>query len=309
MSCKDDIYDSKFRNSNFSFYEEEGNKGIWLRNVKNPKFKYKPGKISHFFDNGEYYSVTIIKDSFSNREVKYYYNNKVSITEEFKNNESIRIHYEDGFKKIFHSNKGNVSWEGTYKNNKRNGLCTTYYEDGTIESIKNYKDDLMHGGFKEFHKNKILNTIGKYWRGRRMDTIKWYDQDGILLGKEITKLDTINNSSTGIMYHFYLSGKLHKRIEIQNEIRNGKCEFFYESGQLNQICYYENDVLNGTAYLFYESGEISMELNTVNNKLHGDINYYNPNEKLIKIEKYNQGVLMDSIIKVDIPWQYEKTTN
>lgn len=294
ISCNDGIDDSLYRNSNYVFYKKDGDVGVWQKIGVDSDYKYEKGKLSYFFDDGNIFATVEVIDSFPNRIVRYYNDEKIAETNYYKNNNITKTLKKDGYYKEYSNRKGILYGKGLIKNNKEQGEWEEFDKDGDLERIVNYKEGLRHGEFKEFHKNGIIKTIGKFWNGYKKDTIKWFFEDGKLRSIEVTQLDTINKTSQAIVHKYYNSGTLHQKITTLNEKRNGIAKMYYENGTLMQSVYYENDELNGEATFFYESGVLKSKGKFINHKPNGELNFYNEKGKLFQTDTYNNGQLIDT---------------
>jgi antitoxin component YwqK of YwqJK toxin-antitoxin module len=71
-----------------------------------------------------------------------------------------------------------------YKNKKvrkhglRNGVTTTYYEDGQVESEKTFRDGKANGMYKSYYPNGKLQTTGNYFDGNKVGEWVEYNPDG-----------------------------------------------------------------------------------------------------------------------------------
>src|SRR5690606_25574111 len=209
----------------------------------NSDFDYKPGLITYFFDDGNIFATIKIVDSFPNRVVNYYNENKILATEYYKNNDLSKTIKKDGYHIEYRSNKGDLIGEGFIKNNKEQGEWKDYYRNGNVERIINFKNGEKHGSFKELYENGMVRVLGKMWNGRRSDTIKWFYESGKIKCLEITLLDTISKISHGISKHYNENGSLSKLINIKNEKKEGKCIIYYNNGRIKLKTDYLNDVL------------------------------------------------------------------
>lgn len=205
----------------------------------------------------------------------------------FKNNTLDSTVNKDGFQIDYKTNKRVVNAKGLFFNNLEQGEWIENNDEGILERIVHYK---------EFYKSGKLKTFGNLWNGKKQDTLSWFYENGELESQEITELDTISGQSTGFVYWFYESGKLHKRIPLINEKQNGLVEIFYESGEFKAKTEYTDGLMNGNGIGYYESGVISYKGKVIKNNIHGDFKYYNEYGELIKIENYNNGQLLDSIV-------------
>ncbi|WP_231892006.1 hypothetical protein, partial [Tenacibaculum ovolyticum] len=55
-SCQEDIFNKKFRNENYVFYQEEGKTGKWLKIKPNLEIKLPKSHSTYFFPNGNRYA-------------------------------------------------------------------------------------------------------------------------------------------------------------------------------------------------------------------------------------------------------------
>lgn len=93
-------------------------------------------------------------------------------------------HPKNGILKIF-DRKRNLVLEITYKNNKKNGANTFYFENSNqIEIINYYKDDNLDGICEEYNENGILIKQETFVDGVKEGVERIFDEDGILI-KEI----------------------------------------------------------------------------------------------------------------------------
>lgn len=91
----------------------------------------------------------------------YYSNGKLISHEGFK-------HPKNGTVKIF-TPKGNLLLEISYKNNKKRGKCTHYYDDeNKIRLVEFYRSDKLNGNAyirqkRQFIKRRIFRRWSKKW--------------------------------------------------------------------------------------------------------------------------------------------------
>ncbi|MBC8397073.1 MAG: hypothetical protein H8E16_08240 [Flavobacteriales bacterium] len=110
-------------------------------------------------------------------------------------NQTTKEHYDNGqlksemkFKsgelasaKLYHEN-GQLSLEGDYRDNMRNGLWMQYDNEGQLEAKLMFRDNLFYGRIEWYYKNGQLKELG-YWAGRGSDSYrdndhKWWFADG-----------------------------------------------------------------------------------------------------------------------------------
>lgn len=74
--------------------------------------------------------------------------------------------------------------EGTYTDDKRDGLWTSWYENGNKWSEGNFKNGLDEGARTGYHENGKKYFEGHYKAGKKVGVWKFYDDKG-LLQKEV----------------------------------------------------------------------------------------------------------------------------
>lgn len=109
-----------------TWYSEDGNI-VLEETYKNSKIE---GDQKAYYDNGKLKSIVTYKNGRISKMVDYAENGSILHQEEFKNG--------TGKWKYFWSN-GNVLEEGRYKNWIKDGIWKKYREDGSIDSITEYK--------------------------------------------------------------------------------------------------------------------------------------------------------------------------
>lgn len=74
--------------------------------------------------------------------------------------------------------------EGEYKNNKRDGLWTSWYQNGNKWSEGIFKEGLDDGYRYIFHENGKKQIEGNYKDGKKVGVWKFYDDKGNFIKEE-----------------------------------------------------------------------------------------------------------------------------
>ena len=113
------------------------------------------------------------------------------------------------------------------ENEKKNGLVKSYYSDGKIFSVINYKDGLKHGMSYSYFSNGNINLELPYVNGKREGQSKRH----------------------------YENGKLYQTTEYKNNLIHGFQKKYRENGKPISESRYENDnpCLGLKEYLLNES--------------------------------------------------------
>ena len=129
-----------------------------------------------------------ITDQYENGSVKkeVYYNNSESAKSVIKEIE----YYEGGEKK----------YVGNFKNNKKDGKWTFWFQDGKMWSEGYFTKGLRSGESKVYYENGELFFIGEYINGKKVNTWTFYDEKGNIKnivtyenGKIVSQKDKVEN--------------------------------------------------------------------------------------------------------------------
>jgi len=101
--------------------------------------------------------------------------------------------------------EGDTISKAYFLDNKLNGKRFIYSENGKIQVIEHYKNDLFHGPIITYHEN----------------------------GNEYTKGNYTNNQLDPEFFVYYESGELKEKVTMKDNEENGPFEEYYQSGQLH----------------------------------------------------------------------------
>lgn len=79
---------------------------------------------------------------------------------------------------IYFDEKGVLISKDDYKLGKKNGTCYVYLPDGKVSEIRNYKDDVLNGEFKDFFDGVNLRSKGTYVDGKMEGRVVYYYPNG-----------------------------------------------------------------------------------------------------------------------------------
>ncbi|CAM1355952.1 toxin-antitoxin system YwqK family antitoxin [Tenacibaculum ascidiaceicola] len=310
-SCKDDVYNEKYRNENYVFYQEDDKAGKWKK--INPKLEIKLPKShsTYFFPNGNRYAELEVLDSFPNRIIKYFNKQDELIrTVTYKSDSMVNKVFENGYYKGYHSNLGLLQSEGLIENHLYQGKWKFYHKDGkTIKQIVEYVNDTLHGMREDYWENGNLKSTVNIIKGKHNGESLHYYESGNLKER--------NNQKNGVFYGSMIKYYKNKNVESERKYWNDKlidsCKTYYENGQLRllqffdldtismkksgmQINYYPNGKIEAELVYeenianikrYYESGELEEISTKKNNQHHGQVTVYykNGNKKIEGIAK------------------------
>jgi antitoxin component YwqK of YwqJK toxin-antitoxin module len=193
-------------------------------------------------------------------------------------------------------------------NGLKQGIWKEFYPNGVIKSEKPYKDDLLHGYYKEYdNRGKLVITMlyeeGSIVKSRVEDepdieVVNRYDQDGKLIYSGPYR----NNVPVGIHREFNADGKvtnayiyndnglmLSEGIVDEAGNRNGKWKDFFADGKTEAEGQFTDNRRSGQ-WKFYDISQKTEQIGYYNNgRPDGLWKWYYNNGQLLREEEYFQG--------------------
>ena len=289
-------YDSKHQpHGKWKWFYDDGKlqmEGNYTHGLKNGYFKEydRDGNLISVvkYVNGEKEEKT---EELTKLDIKtdYWPNGKPKIVATYKNGvpEGVRREYnkKGEVEKSYIFKNGRIIAEGILKDNgKKEGLWKEYYDDGSLKSEGNYKNDWKTGKWKYYYPNGQLEETGEYINGKPEGEWTWYFPSGKLLRKmnyyqglpdgEITEYDEDGNV---VLKGEYIEGK-----------REGK--WIYSVGDTKEETFYSEDMKNGWDRIYLKDGTLLFEGKFIDDNPNGEHNWYWPNGKLKQTGKYIMGI-------------------
>ena len=159
----------------------------------------------------------------------------------------------------------------------KNGLYSSYYESGEIESTVNYVNDLRQGEQKAYFKTGELSSTVNFVDDLRQGETKYYNIQGELLST-VNFVDGVEQSPDGFVdgdeqspdglrqgeeKYYYESGELRRTENFLDGLRQGESKWYYKSGELEVTENYVDHLRQGEWKWYYESGELKRTVNYV----------------------------------------------
>lgn len=218
----------------------------------------------------------------------------------------------------FYNPEGVLKNTSHYANDMLNGISTTYHFSGPVYKTENYVNDVPNGAWTEFYDDGYKKAEGNNKDGVVYGAIKHYHPNG----KIMIQGQYANGLMDGLWIKFLTSGK----IEITTKYKDGKIiaerrengEFmdYWKSGIPQSYYEYENGMKNGPFEEWHDVGnwerkpkedsdgsrgmefidtlvgtQLSRKGDYMNDKLEGEIIYYDHNGRITKVEQYVDGEL------------------
>lgn len=216
----------------------------------------------------------------------------------------------NGYNVFYYPNGFKLS-EGNMVNGKPDGYWTTYYVNGQKKSEGNRKNFLLDSLWIFYAENGDTTETIYYVQGKKNGFHKKYYtrlDSGINTVK--SKELYVNDKRQGFSYYYYTNGKIHYKIEYEDNYKHGKGYEYNRSGRLIAIEEYRYNNLvsrravnrydkdgekTGAWVEVFDNGNIKSEINFVDNIPNGTYKEFSPTGKIIKVEKYQKGKKVSEI--------------
>lgn len=243
-------------------------------------FSFKHGFKSY---NSKFHCINLFR--------KYYEGGQIS--EEYSVN---HIGNKDG-KYVLYYESGKVREKGVYSGDcGMADFCNikkkiTYYENGKINSVINYKKGMskgnvkfigghLNGVSKGYNENGTLRSVTNYEMGELDGVWKEYNEKGVIIQKIFYRLNQVhgksiryfentgriwmyekykNGEKDGRSVEYYPDNKVKSYAEYKGGKRHGTCIYYYDNGNESSSLFYADGVLEGKQMDYYEDGKIKAE--------------------------------------------------
>lgn len=242
------------------------------------------------------YVLAEFKDGMFNGKYQHFKNNK--LTEDCTYKEGNR----DGVFKRYHYDGVTVQNERTLVGGKVDGIAKTYFQDGKVETEKQftlgvengydrrydsdgkllldqyYKDGKPEGKWTEHLSGNVGNMtrISNYKNGLREGQWSETWEDGTPRKKTSYK----EGKKDGTWINYRKDGKPEKSTTYKNDEKNGEEIIYFTDGTPEKIINYANDKKNGVSKEFYFGGKPRSEFTFKNGKWEGAYKRFSDDGKL-----------------------------
>jgi len=175
-------------------------------------------------------SAKVIKEYFPNKKLKSIGNYELSKTK--NKNKYIKS---GKFKAYYLS--GELAYELTYKDDKKNSKMIWYDKDGNIIEIMPYSMGKREGVEKRFYPNGSLKYTIKYVNDKKEGEEKFFYNDGTLA--EVSNYK--NNKREGYKIEYYENGKIYSKILYKNNYKEGKQTWYDKNGKVTKTQIFKMD--------------------------------------------------------------------
>lgn len=217
---------------------------------------------------------------------------------------------------IHNFGSGTLRIKEFYRNGNQDGLSTDYYENGLVNSIKNYSNDTINGTY-EVYENGVLDRTFSYAKGNQNGPFTTFYSDGSLKtegyfidgdlnfykniywqnGTVARKEKFIDDHKTSLVT-YNLKGAIENNFDYKN--KTGKFTFHYNNGTIIQVADMINGKLNGKFISKDNLNTPILECEYVNGLLHNSYKKYSPLGTVFSESIYYCGKLNGSYKQNDL---------
>ena len=147
--------------------------------------------------------------------------------------------------------KGNLVYQGRFKDNIPQGVFKYFYEDGKVRSELTYSADGKSARAINFYASGKKMAEGVYVETKKDSLWKYYNDLEILSAEE-TYLKGVPH---GIWKTYYDDGKLLEERPYKNGVTEGVCRQFFMDGKLKSEVYFVNGKNEGFARFYFTDGK------------------------------------------------------
>jgi uncharacterized protein len=216
---------------------------------------------------------------------------------------------------IFYYPNGQISSVGIMENGNPVSVWKSYYVDGVLKSVGIRKNGFLDSTWCFYNEKGIIKEEINYFEGKKSGyyiTYKshsWCDTLVYIYSKDLY----VDNKKNGNSEVYFEDGKTKISIQYKDGQKFGFQREYDINGNLIEVIEYRNgveidrDIINrysdslrvGIWKSFYENGNLKVEENYIEGKLNGLRKEYNKSGELIKTYRYQNGVLVDSLVEIE----------
>ncbi len=129
--------------------------------------------------------------------------------------------------------------EGTYKDDRKEGLWIKYHNDGVTPRLKGeFVNNRPKGSYVKYHPNGKIKEQGSFERNLYRDSLIRYNENGKV---EYEANYNVEGKEQGKIKYYYANGQIEFEYVAQNGNPVGKAVRYYENGDVKEVIHYAAD--------------------------------------------------------------------
>ncbi|PJJ17663.1 MORN repeat variant [Janthinobacterium sp. OK676] len=161
---------------------------------------------------------------------------------------------------------------------RQQGVASSYYSDGTLESRSQWRDGMPEGMQRSYHSTGKLREAVEFRNGGQVDgTFDTFDANGKLKTRQTMR----DGKLEGELITYFPDGKVSSRTQMSKGKYHGLATYYHPDGAVRSTMTMLMDLPAGEALEFYPDGKVQTR------------QQYAGNGALLKVQRYSpQGVLV-----------------
>ncbi|MAY82943.1 MAG: hypothetical protein CMP59_02310 [Flavobacteriales bacterium] len=185
---------------------------------------------------------------------------------------------------------GTVRYVGQFKADQPVDTFLYYYQDGKLKTIMIFDNDNPNRQFAvHFYSTGDTLAKGSYLNQMKDGRWKTYGEKSLLLSEG----NYVEGKKNGAELTLYPNGEVAKVVHYKDDVENGPYQTFYENGQLKEDAFYLNGAKHGQITFYQPDGKKEKEGEYVQGQREGKWLIYDEHELVVKLLKYENGVLLN----------------
>ncbi len=198
---------------------------------------------------------------------------------------------------IVYDQKGNIKYEGRFKDGKPTGEFRYYYPEGNIRAVtRNYEQGKIVYA-ETFYLNGLVMARGKYIDQKKDSVWQFFsgDDGGYLSSEEIYE----KTKREGVWKTYFPSGVIAEEVTYKDDLKNGPWVQYFTDGMVGAEGTFVEHELQGLFRVYYTTGKVNISGNYKDSMKDGIWMYFTEIEEAERKEVYREGVRVSKEIFIE----------
>lgn len=138
--------------------------------------------------------------------------------------------------------------EGSYVDNKKEGVWKTYYNNGKLKSEITYKNNIANGFARFYYKNGNVSEEGNWVNNKWDGKYKYYYENGQIS----YDWNFVNGKREGVQKYYHENGQINYEGEWAGGMESGMLKEWNENGQLVAEKFFNKGKIDTTVSKYYK---------------------------------------------------------
>jgi antitoxin component YwqK of YwqJK toxin-antitoxin module len=220
---------------------------------------------------------------------------------------------------LFYDPDSTLTSKESYKNGLKEGVSILFFKNGSVAEKITYAGDVQNGKWEQFYENglpkmeaTVVNGVsyegefvsyyengrprlkGKYQDGKKESSWYEYNEDGSIRVIEVYRNGKVADEypKNGVFTTYYPDDIKRAEYTYKQGKKHGPFKEFYDQGEWKTEIVSDELGENRKVQRLYGT-QVQREGKFLEDKLHGEILYYNTAGEIVKRERYEKGELIN----------------